>query len=77
NPSKGLLTKLTPVVNGQKVTVNVTGTNTAGSFSKAPLNDVLLHGIVKQTVTQLLTACTSKAGLTQLTLLPTSAFQVN
>ncbi|HEY1739516.1 MAG TPA: hypothetical protein VGI86_12435 [Acidimicrobiia bacterium] len=77
SPSKGLLTKMAPTVKGQAVTVDITGKDTSGSFSKAPLNDVLLHGVVKQTVTQLLSACSSKAGLKQLTLLPTSTFQIN
>ena len=77
NPSKGTLTKFAPAVNGQQVTVDVAGENTSGSFAKSPNNDVALHGVVKQTVNQLLSACASPSGLTTITFKPTSTFTVN
>jgi hypothetical protein len=75
--SAGILTKMTPTVKGNNVTVDISGTNTKGSFSAAAHNKVLLHGIVKETVPQLLTACGSATGLAKITLLSTSALKIS
>ncbi|HEY3833346.1 MAG TPA: hypothetical protein VGO03_13700 [Acidimicrobiia bacterium] len=77
NASNGTLTKVaSSISNSGVITFNASGKVSSGSFSKAPNNDILAHAIIQQNASTVVAQC-GAAGVSKLTIQPTSAIQIN